>query len=266
MEGIFQGSQQQQEDSQQLPYSNYNSQTNSQQQPPLNQNPPEGYDIDGSVIFGVNLATLLNCLNMFGTAGGISSTSGSHGDGSNGGGGIASGPATAMKLSYNGIGSPFNLTLEDDGVVTTCGIPTFDPEPPVHFDFDQESSARIVMKAKWLEEGLRDLDATSERVVIRLSPVIPHLRISSLGTIETLDVNYSQGDVIETFIYPYDHPIEVSYNFNHVLHVLKACAFALSSNISIDNKDFMRIQFLTPIFEHNFGYSEYCFAPLEALD
>ncbi|KAF9936445.1 ssDNA endodeoxyribonuclease [Mortierella antarctica] len=257
--------------SQHASFSIYNSQQGSQQisqqiapQPQFEQRFPSGYNSDGSVLFGVNLATLLNCLNMFGTAGGIGSST-NHGDGSTGGTGFASAPVTAIKLTYDGIGCPFNLTLEDDGVVTTCGIPTFDPEPPVYFDFDPESSSRIVMKAKWLEEGLRDLDATSDRVVFRFSPEIPHFRISSLGTIETLDVNYSQGDVLQSFNYSYDHPIEISYNFSHVLHVLRACGCADLVNISIDNKDFMRIQFLTPLFEHKVAYSEYNFAPLEAL-
>ncbi|KAF9351820.1 ssDNA endodeoxyribonuclease [Mortierella sp. AD094] len=227
---------------------------------------PPGYGQVDSVSFGINLATLLSCLNMFGTAGWSSTQSG---DGNTGSGftgaNFGSGPVTAVKLSYNGVGTKFDLTLEDDGVVTTCGVPTFDPEPPVEFEFGDENS-KIIMKAQWLEEGLRDLDATSDRVVIRLSPEIPHLRISSLGTIENLDVNYSQGDVIETFVYQYDHPIEISYNFSHVLNVLRACPMATKANIAIDSKDFMRIQFLLPVVEHRYLFTEYTFSPLEALE
>lgn len=104
------------EGSQQVSFSFFNSQQNSQQvsqqisqQPQFEQRFPPGYNSDGSVLFGVNLATLLNCLNMFGTAGGIGSST-NHGDGSSGGGGFASAPVTAIKLTYNGIGCPFNLT------------------------------------------------------------------------------------------------------------------------------------------------------------
>ncbi|KAF9582597.1 ssDNA endodeoxyribonuclease, partial [Lunasporangiospora selenospora] len=156
--------------------------------------------------------------------------------------------------------------LEDDGIVTTCGVPTFDPEPPVDFDFNDELQSKIIMKSQWLEEGLRDLDATSDRVVVRLSPDIPHLRISSLGTIENLDVNYSQGDVIETFIYHYDRPIEASYSFSHVLHVLRACQVANKVNIMVDDKDFMKIQFLLPVADHKYLFAEYSFTPLEIMD
>lgn len=37
-------------------------------------------------------------------------------------------------------------SLEDNGVVTTCRIPTFDPDPPVDFDFNDENHSKIIMK------------------------------------------------------------------------------------------------------------------------
>ncbi|KAI1299520.1 ssDNA endodeoxyribonuclease [Mortierella claussenii] len=251
-------------DSHYPPGSHPSSQYESQGGSTYSQRMPTGYGPSAYVHFEINLATLLSCLNMFGTAGWSGTQSG---DGTTGNSGplFGSGPTTAIKLSYNGMGSKFNLTLEDDGIVTTCGVPTFDPEPPVDFEFGDENS-KIIMKAQWLEEGLRDLDATSDRVVIRLSPEIPHLRISSLGTIENLDVNYSQGDVIERFVYEYDRPIEISYNFSHVLNVLRACPMATKANMAIDSKDFLRVQFLLPVQEHRYLFTEYTFAPLEALE
>ncbi|KAF9301556.1 ssDNA endodeoxyribonuclease [Mortierella antarctica] len=228
---------------------------------------PHGYDQYGSVSFGINLATLLSCLNMFGTAnaGGYNndSTAISGGGGTSGGG---AGSVTPVKLSYNGIGSKFTLILEDNGVVTTCRIPTFDPDPPIDFEFNDERHSKVIMKSGWLEEGLRDLDATSYRVVLRLSPEIPHFRISSLGTIENLDVNYSKGDVIETFVYPYAQPTEISYNFTHMLHVLRACAVASTVNIMVDDNDFLKMQFLIPLPDHKFLFAEYAFCPIEPVD
>ncbi|KAI8355820.1 Rad1/Rec1/Rad17 [Mortierella sp. GBAus27b] len=243
--------------------SQFNSQHGSQYSTRFNQRMPPGYEPDGSVSFGINLGTLLSCLNMFGTAGVTGSMASDSGFM---GGGNALGPATAVKLSYNGIGSTLDITLEDNGSVTTCGIPTSDPEPPVDIEFVEENYSKIIMKAQWLEEGLRDLDSTSDRAVFRLSPEIPHLRISSLGTMENLDVNYSQGDVLETFVYHYDQPIEISYNFSHVLHMLRVCPMATKANIAIDTRDTMRIQFLIPISEQKFLFSEYAFCPLELMD
>lgn len=68
-----------------------------------------GYDAEGAVMFGVNLATILSCLNMFGTA-----NVGNYGNdqSANYGGGPSAnsaGQVTAVKLSYNGIGSKFTM-------------------------------------------------------------------------------------------------------------------------------------------------------------
>ncbi|KAF9415805.1 ssDNA endodeoxyribonuclease [Podila epigama] len=233
---------------------------------------PSGYDEDGSVTFGINLSTMLSCLNMFGTANvgttGADSTASSTGVSSSHSAFSASGSGsiTGVKLSYNGIGSKFTLILEDNGVVTRCGIPTVDPDTPVLFDFNDELNSKVIMKSMWLEEGLRDLDATSEKVVLRFSSEIPHFRISSLGTIENLDVNYSKGDVIETFVYPYNRPLEVSYNFSHVLYVLRASSLATTVNIMVDDKDFLKMQFLIQLPEHKFLFTEYAFCPLEAME
>lgn len=71
---------------------------------------PHGYDQYGSVSFGINLATLLSCLNMFGTANTGSYNNDSivnFGGGGGSGGGVGS--VTPVKLSYNGIGSKFTL-------------------------------------------------------------------------------------------------------------------------------------------------------------
>ncbi|KAF9906600.1 RNA polymerase II transcription factor B subunit 4 [Linnemannia zychae] len=69
---------------------------------------------------------------------------------------------TAVKITYNGPGSNVYLTLEDHGVITTCGIPTMDPDEPVIHDFNEEVISTVSMKSKWLDEGLRDLDATND--------------------------------------------------------------------------------------------------------
>ncbi|KAG0377617.1 ssDNA endodeoxyribonuclease [Mortierella sp. AD032] len=256
---------------------------------------PEGYDNEGRAIFAISLSTLLNCLNMFGTAGGAggsfggSGRYGGAGSGASNGSGASSSkygatqggtqgegkdnqapqstaPVTAVKITYNGPGSNVYLTLEDHGVITTCGIPTLDPEVPVFHDFNEEVISTVSMKSKWLDEGLRDLDATSDRVFLRLSPETPNFRISSLGTVEALDINYSLGDVLDSCQLAYDHDIQVSYNFVHVLNMLKACPLSTSAYIAINQEGFLRVQFLHPVSENRYMYSEYTFSPLEATE
>jgi len=103
-------------------------------------------------------------------------------------------------------------------------------------------------------------------VVLRLSPETPNFRISSLGTVEALDINYSIGDVLESCQLAYDHPIEVSYNFTHVLNMLRACPLSTSAYIAINQEGFLRVQFLHPVSEQRYMYSEYTFSPLETFD
>ncbi|KAF9187061.1 ssDNA endodeoxyribonuclease [Haplosporangium sp. Z 767] len=228
----------------------------------MTSNMPSGYDIDGTVRFGINVTTLLNCLNMFGTAGGTTGLNPSEDGEKDASNVLASTPITAVKLSYDGIGSRLNIILEENGVVTTCGIPTFEPDLPVDFDFDDINHTKLAMRSKWLEEGLRDLDATSDRVVFRIIPTLRHLQITSLGTVETLDINYSQNDVLEEFVPLSDQTLEVSYNFTHVLYVLRACPISVKATICVDTKDFMRIQFLSEFVDQRYMFSEYSFAPI----
>jgi len=39
--------------------------------------------------------------------------------------------------------------LEDDGVVTTCRIPTCDSEETMLFDFNEDSHAKIILKVQF---------------------------------------------------------------------------------------------------------------------
>lgn len=39
--------------------------------------------------------------------------------------------------------------LEDDGMVTTCRIPTCDSEETMLFDFNEDSHAKIILKVRF---------------------------------------------------------------------------------------------------------------------
>lgn len=44
----------------------------------------------------------------------------------------------------------FIRRLEDHGVITTCGIPTLDPEVPVVHDFNEEIISTVSMKVLYV--------------------------------------------------------------------------------------------------------------------
>ncbi|KAG6898233.1 hypothetical protein C0992_002247 [Termitomyces sp. T32_za158] len=119
-------------------------------------------DGDDNVGFEIPLNTLIECLNIFGTAGAPSNTgtrykkwkktgndSDQDGDGDRGGGGrigargldayfSGSDRRTRMRLTYAGLGDPLTLILAEDatGPTTTCELATFEFEPHLELPFD----------------------------------------------------------------------------------------------------------------------------------
>ncbi|KAF9167635.1 ssDNA endodeoxyribonuclease [Actinomortierella ambigua] len=234
---------------------------------------PPGYDPEqGSIEFGIHLGTLLSCLNLFGTATG--SLSGGSGGGGGGGGASGGGDGldangtysfstgTSVRISYDGVGSPFNI-MQDSQYESICSIPTIDPEPDVDFQFIDEYASKVVMQAEWMQEALQGLDATSEKVVIRLSPNKPQLRISSLGTVENLDINFTKGEVIETFEFYHHEPVQASYNFGHIMHSLRAIQLADKVSMMMDTNNLLRIQFLISAGDNKWLFSEYIFSAID---
>ncbi|KAF9979281.1 ssDNA endodeoxyribonuclease [Actinomortierella ambigua] len=228
---------------------------------------PQGYDPDqGSIEFGIHLGTLLACLNLFGTASGGSGGGAGGFAGGIGGDGMGANNAypfsagTSVRISFDGVGSPFNLILQDSQYESICSIPTIDPEPDVDFQFIDEYASKV---AEWMQEALQGLDATSEKVVIRLSPHKPQLRISSLGTVENLDINYTKGEVIETFEFYHHEPVQASYNFGHIMHSLRAIQQADKVSMMMDTNNLLRIQFLISAGDNKWLFSEYMFSAID---
>ncbi|KAG5650882.1 hypothetical protein H0H81_010661 [Sphagnurus paluster] len=152
-------------------------------------------DIADNVAFEVPLNTLIECLNIFGTAGAASTTASStnkykkwkkagedsdqeqdddHGGrGKNGGRGIdsyfGSGPdkRTSMRMTYAGAGNALTLLLAEDatGPTTTCEITTFDPEPHLELDFDNSK-----MSSSWLRDALSELDPSFDKLTFIGNP------------------------------------------------------------------------------------------------
>ncbi|KAK0478044.1 Rad1/Rec1/Rad17 [Armillaria luteobubalina] len=148
--------------------------------------------------FEVPLNTLIECLNIFGTAGGANynaSGSGRYtrwkkvGDNDDGddlqddddGGrgrmqqffGGSSEKRTGMRMSYAGAGYPLTLLLAEDstGPTTTCEISTYDAEPHLELPFDLEKMVlKIILKSEWLRDALSELDPSCEKLTFIGNP------------------------------------------------------------------------------------------------
>ncbi|GAA5935409.1 Rad17p [Sporobolomyces koalae] len=153
----------------------------------------------------ISLATMLECLNIFGNAGVTSSNpfkkefgSDEAGDGGDGGrrrgwrgdgadediegrggargkrGSRESGgeeKQTSLRLSYAGIGEPLIMLLEESGIVTRCELTTYEPEGLLDLRFiDEDRVQRLIMKSEWLSDALHELPPTSDKLSISFSP------------------------------------------------------------------------------------------------
>ncbi|KAI0831692.1 Rad1-domain-containing protein [Trametes gibbosa] len=160
--------------------------------------------------FEIPLGALMECLNVFGTAGiapGTSQKKKKQGDGdeSDGGGGgkradrkgkrradaddaggnatldqwFAPGKGTGMRMSYAGPGHPLTLLVaeESGGPTATCEITTWDPEPRMELAFDSNAAVlKIILKSSWLRDALSELDPSTEKLTIIGNPPAPRGR------------------------------------------------------------------------------------------
>ncbi|KAI0687178.1 Rad1/Rec1/Rad17 [Cytidiella melzeri] len=179
-----------------------------QPQPMSQSSSPTPEPEEMNAAFDVNLAVLLECLNILGTAGptasnlkpndkahrfhdlGKGNDEGANEAGSsrrNGRGGAQDGGSgrldqyfgggggkkTGMRLSYAGAGYPLTLLIaeEADGPTATCEVTTFDPEPRLELPFDSDQTAlRIILKSSWLRDALSELEPSCEKLTIVGNP------------------------------------------------------------------------------------------------
>ncbi|KAJ7243420.1 Rad1/Rec1/Rad17 [Mycena haematopus] len=157
--------------------------------------------------FEIPLNTLIECLNIFGTAGssgaGVGNATGKYNkwkraeDGSdqerdddngrgrrssNGTGGprgldnyfsSASDKGTGMRMSYAGSGFPLTLLIAEDaaGPTTTCEITTYEAEPHLQLPFESERIVlKIILKSSWLRDALSELDPSCDKLTFIGNP------------------------------------------------------------------------------------------------
>ncbi|KAI5124511.1 hypothetical protein M0805_003035 [Coniferiporia weirii] len=174
--------------------------------------PDETLQEDGeehSTVLSFQLNTLLECLNIFGTASGSGggsqaghrqvwrrSEESDNEDESkaqrngqrkrsqnNGNSRIdsffyrADGKGTSMRLSYAGEGHPLAMLLAENsnGPTTTCELVTYEAEPQLDLPLDNSSvMIKCILKSSWLRDALSEVDPSCEKVTFIGNPAIPN--------------------------------------------------------------------------------------------
>ncbi|OCH89081.1 Rad1-domain-containing protein [Obba rivulosa] len=231
--------------------------------------------------FEVRLATLLDCLNIFGTAGRADSVAPKHqkilrredeereddARARRKSAGGAAGSAridqffgaekgTALRLSYAGPGHPLTLLIaeESDGPTATCEVTTFDPEAQLDLPFDVDRTMlKIILKSSWLRDALSELDPSCEKVTIIGNPPPeggratrnsqPTLRLQAEGTFGSTEMDYpNDKEVLETC--ECAQRVSFSYKFAHITRALKALQASTKTSLRIDEDGLLSLQFI----------------------
>lgn len=233
---------------------------------------------DGSDVppFRVNIIALLETLQIFGI-----SESGSTYKNQNGG--ISSSYATAFnnpaiglggtcKISYEQVGSPLLITMEENGVKTTCEINTYNV--PNMYDEDNEIpldrnalALRIIMPSTWLHDAISELASTnSDSLVVNASSnSAPYFSLEGHGgpfgdstvdfapepkpdTLSNTTARSKQPQVTEAFRVaapPGNHGrIRERYKFDMVKKAGRAMALANKVSIRLDRQGVLSLQFM----------------------
>jgi cell cycle checkpoint protein len=190
-----------------------------------------------SATFKINMNVLLECLNIFGSKD----------------------PAhqTALKMCYNGYGSPLVLLLEENGVLTDCSIRTQEPEETLDFDFCSANVVnKAILKAECMREVFAELDMTSDVLQILLSPDSPYFRLSTFGNAGTTHFDIpSDSEMMETF----DCRQTQAYRFKITLlkPSLKALTLASRVSVRLDTRGFLSMQYMIRNHDGSVSFVEY---------
>ncbi|XP_064621085.1 cell cycle checkpoint protein RAD1-like isoform X2 [Lineus longissimus] len=197
--------------------------------------------------FKINLTVLLDCLLIFGAS-------------------PLPGIQTALKLSYDGYGTPLILMLEEGGVLTDCSIKTQEPDETLDFNFSSVNVInKVIMKSECLKEAFNELDMTSEVLEILMSPDKPYFRLSTFGSAGSTHSDFpKESDMVESF------QCTQTQTNRYKISLLKPSvkALALSSRISIrtDDRGFISLQYMIKNEDGQICFVEYYCAPDEEME
>ncbi|QSL66627.1 hypothetical protein MERGE_001010 [Pneumocystis wakefieldiae] len=161
-------------------------------------------------------------------------------------------------LSYNGYGHPFVFIIQESGMITTCELTTFEKENLIDiFLQNNKLNQKIIIKSESLYDAIQELEfSSSELLTIRSSPQHPHLRLSSLGTMGSVIIDYTnERDVIETF--SCSSVVENSYKFSMIQHSIHAMSSAIKASIRTDENGVLSIQFMIETGEGKYNFVDF---------
>ncbi|KAJ1729325.1 checkpoint clamp complex protein Rad1 [Coemansia biformis] len=233
---------------------------------------PANDDDENTTHIALPLDSLIECLMLFygpsGTAAG--GPGGAHGGSSGiqstsamltGGNPMDLRGASIAHIAFNGLGSDFELMLEERGVISVCRMATFYPESPVDLDFSRFPVVQqLIIRSEWLRDAFNELDPTSEAVAIAISATAPYFRISTVGDNGSTEMTYSKDErILDSFFCSEEQ--ENRYKLSLILRCRQALALSDKTKIRVNQRGFLSFQFMIPT-DADVSFVNFLYAPL----
>ncbi|XP_018009885.1 cell cycle checkpoint protein RAD1 [Hyalella azteca] len=207
----------------------------------------QDYHIKEEVLtFKINLWVLVECLSIFGSR-------------------SSPGMSAALKLMYNGHGSPLVLLLEEGGAVTDCKIVTRDACESLDFNFSSDRVVnKLIMRSECLREVFSELDQSSAFLSFHITTSPANLRLSTSGNYGVVQTDIpGDSEMIETF--KCSSATSHSYRMSLLHTTFKALAAAQKVSLRVDERGFMCLQFMIKAEGNEIAFVEFFCCPEEEL-
>ena len=149
------------------------------------------------------------------------------------------------RISYEAVGDPFRLVLEESGMTTTCELTTYAPSFYEEIPLQKDAIIqKIIMRSTWLNDAILELSSTSPtRLTIRSSPEAPHFTLSSTGPLGSATVEFTNDpQLLETF--QVSRNSSNTYNYHMIRSTSKAMAAASKVSLRSDEQGVLSLQFM----------------------
>lgn len=159
-------------------------------------------------------------------------------------------------------GSPFSIILEENGVVTTCDLVTYEAEDPEEIPFSrQETEVKIIMQARYLHDAISELSLMSpERLDIAAYIKEPWFSLSGSGALGSASVEFAKSrNLLETF--SVGGRWGQSYKFDMVYASLDAMRLASKVSIRGDHQGVLSLQFMVEVESGGVSFVDFRFVP-----
>lgn len=184
-------------------------------------------NLDSELIFSLDVATLVDCLHLFGS-------------------GASDG--RAVTLTYEPSDAVLKLMLEEQGVYTCCDVHVLDIDSAVDMVFeDDEQLARLIADSASLKDVVAEFDESltgAATIRLDLSRDAPNFRLAASGGLGAVEV-----DVPRTVFAAFDPPqIAVSFGYQRdaFLAGMRPLAHSDQTCVALNARGMLKAQHVLP--------------------